>query len=134
MGRRATSGLLWSTLRSRFGLRMLLGALVFLFLGFPSQVTESQQDSIFGHLGPTQPVVLQPQRLPTRGELSPPHRTQPKHVNSIQIRNDANKLAALAQKIPKQVTEIQNVYPKDLSKQLKEIEKLSKRLRREISQ
>lgn len=134
MDRRVTSDLRWLMFRSRSGLRMVLGAFIFLFLVFPPQVTGSQQDSIFGHLGPTQPTVLQPQRLPTRGELSPPRRTQLKHVNSAQIKSDANKLTTLAQKIPEEVGQIQNVYPKDLVKQLKEIEKLSKRLRREISQ
>jgi hypothetical protein len=134
MGRLATSDLLWSMLGSRSGLRMLLGGFLFLFLVFPSQVTESQQGGIFSHLGPTQPTVLQPQQLPTRDQLSPPRRARPKHVNSVQIKSDANKLAALAQKIPVQVNRIQNVYPKDLPTQLKQIEKLSKRLRREISQ
>lgn len=134
MRRQVTADLLWSMFRSRSGFRVLLGACIFLFLVFPSQVTQSQQDSIFGHLGPTQPTVLQPQRLPTRGELSAPRRTQPKQINSAQIKSDANKLAALAQEIPKQVNQIQNVIPKDLPKQLKQIEKLSKRLRREISQ
>lgn len=132
---------LWSNVKSKVRLSALLPPFVIvLFLAFTPQATAGQLSSgsphegVFSHLGPTQPTVLQPEELPTRGQLSPPGRTQPKHVNSAQIKTDANKLAALAQKIPKQVTEIQNEYPKDLSKQLKEIEKLSKRLRREISQ
>lgn len=132
---------LWSKVKSKVGLMTLLPVtFIVLFLVFPLQATSGQLSSgsphegVFSHLGPTQPTVLQPEELPTRGQLSPPRRSRPRHLNSTQIKTDANELAALAQKIPKQVTGIQNIYPKDLSKQLKEIEKLSKRLRREISQ
>jgi hypothetical protein len=114
---------------------MLLSAfVVVLFLVFPPQMTEGQQDGVFSHLGPTQPTVLQPQELPSRGQLSPPRQTQQNHINSTQIKKDANRLAALAKRIPPQVEHIQNIYPKDLPKQLKQIEKLAKRLRMEIKQ
>ena len=50
-------------------------------------------------------------------------------------RKNAQELADLAQKIPGQVDLVsKNVLPKDLSQQLKQIEKLAKSLRSQISQ
>jgi gas vesicle protein len=49
-------------------------------------------------------------------------------------RKNAQELAELAQKIPGQIDLVsKNVLPKDLSQQLKQIEKLAKSLRSQIS-
>ena len=51
-----------------------------------------------------------------------------------QLQRDAKELAKLAQLIPAEIHQMESgVLPKDLDRQLKRIEKLSKQLRREIS-
>ena len=61
--------------------------------------------------------------------------TPQRHFDAARARRDAEELAALANKIPAQVDKVSSqVLPKDLTQQLKQIEKLAKRLRGEISQ
>ena len=53
---------------------------------------------------------------------------------AARLHKDAQELARLAQLIPSEVQQVKNgLLPKDLDGQLKQIEKLSKQLRREIS-
>lgn len=55
-------------------------------------------------------------------------------VNPEQLRREAEGLANLAQAVPAQVQEAESGrLPKDLNERLKRIEKLSRRLRRELS-
>jgi hypothetical protein len=55
-------------------------------------------------------------------------------ADPARLQRDAKELARLAQLIPSQVEQVENgLVPKDLDGQLKQIEKLSKQLRREIS-
>jgi hypothetical protein len=65
----------------------------------------------------------------------PPQETaKPQPARSVQLQQDAQELARLAQLIPSEIHQVESgVLPKDLDGQLKRIEKLSKQLRREIS-
>ncbi len=66
-------------------------------------------------------------------EIVPPARQQ-KNFDAAQARRNAQELAALAGKIPAEVDQLsKNILPKDLNQQLKQIEKLAKRLRTELS-
>ena len=64
----------------------------------------------------------------------PPGTTKPQPVRLAHLQQDAQELARLAQLIPPEIQQVEKgVLPKDLDGQLKQIEKLSKQLRREIS-
>jgi hypothetical protein len=57
-----------------------------------------------------------------------------RRFDAVVARKDAQELAELAQKIPGQIESVsKNVLPKDLSHQLKQIEKLARSLRSQIS-
>ena len=65
----------------------------------------------------------------------PPPMTQRTHVDFTRLRQDADDLARIAQTIPNDAASIQKgMLPKDMVEKLKQIEKLSKRLRGQISQ
>jgi hypothetical protein len=60
--------------------------------------------------------------------------TQRVHFDMAKLRQDADELASIAQTIPPDVSSIQKgLLPKDMSEKLKQIEKLSKQLRKELS-
>jgi len=64
----------------------------------------------------------------------PPAITQPAHVDVAKLRQDADELAKIAQTIPPDVSSIQKgLLPKDVIEKLKQIEKLSKQLRKQLS-
>ena len=67
-------------------------------------------------------------------EITAPPRAAPTpRVNVAQLRHDAEELARLERTIQAEITEAQRgAVPKDLSTNLKKIEKLSKRLRGEL--
>jgi hypothetical protein len=68
--------------------------------------------------------------LPTEPPLLPP----PRPIDPVKIKNDAEELAKLAASIPADVDRVAlGLLPKDLREKLKRIEKLSKRLRSELS-
>jgi hypothetical protein len=81
------------------------------------------------------PTLEKSKHIPTEpDELAPKARRQ-KAFDRTQARRQALELAELAQKIPPQVDQIsKNVLPKDLVQQLKQIEKLAKRLRAEVAE
>jgi hypothetical protein len=65
--------------------------------------------------------------------LPPPNSQQPR-VDLSKLRQEADELARLAQTIPADISSIQQgLLPKDTSGKLKQIEKLSKHLRSEIT-
>lgn len=65
----------------------------------------------------------------------PPPMTQRPRLDLAKLRQDADELARIAQTIPPDVTSIQRgLLPKDMVEKLKQIEKLSKHLRSQISQ
>jgi len=75
-----------------------------------------------------------PQRIPTSpDEIAPPPKPREK-VDAVSAQRTAQEMAALAQKIPGEVEQAsKNVLCKDLIRQLKQIEKLAKRLRAQLT-
>jgi hypothetical protein len=77
---------------------------------------------------PTPPEPMDPQT---------PNKTQSKasrRVDYEQLQRDADELARTAQTIPSDVTDVRKgMLPKDVIEKLKQIEKLSKRLRAELN-
>lgn len=74
--------------------------------------------------------VERPMTIP----LDPPRVFTKIRNNPSTLQQDAEELARLSAGIPEQVKSINQKLPKDLNDQLKQIEKLAKRLRSEISQ
>lgn len=65
----------------------------------------------------------------------PPPTIQRTHVDFTKLRQDADDLARIAQTIPSDITSLQKgMLPKDMVEKLKQIEKLSKHLRGQITQ
>ncbi|HKD92802.1 MAG TPA: hypothetical protein VKB56_12905 [Terriglobales bacterium] len=71
---------------------------------------------------------------PTTVPLDPPVAFANRPADSTRLQQDAEELARLSAAIPEQIKSVNQKLPKDLSDQLKQIEKLAKRLRSEISQ
>ena|ERR1700751_2281801 len=71
---------------------------------------------------------------PTTISLDPPVVFPKKSTDPAKLQQDAEELARLSDAIPAQIKNINHKLPKDLSDQLKQIEKLAKRLRSELSQ
>jgi sensor domain CHASE-containing protein len=66
--------------------------------------------------------------------LDPPAVPAKKTPDTVQLQQDAEELARLSAAIPDQIKDVNHKLPKELNDQLKQIEKLAKRLRSEISQ
>lgn len=85
---------------------------------------------------PSEPIILHgtPPRMPPDFQ-GPPRGTSPsRRFDAAATRKDAAELAALASQIPSEVDLVsKGVLPKDLDRQLKEIQKLAKRLRGEVA-
>ena len=91
---------------------------------------------------PGPPLPGDPAELrPKRPEIPPdfqenPKETKPerKTVDPVQAQKDAEELAALAKKVQDDVGQLsKNMLPKNLDRELKQIQKLAKRLRGEIA-
>ena len=85
---------------------------------------------------PSEPVQLHaPPPHPPADFEGPQHQVaRPRRFDARQTRTDAEELAALAGKIPSEVNQVsQGMLPKDVARQLKEIQKLAKRLQAEIA-
>ena len=94
-------------------------------LGF-SLVMAAAQTS---HHMPTPPEPLYPQTQQAQQSQTPTRR-----IDSVQVQKEADELARLAQTIPADVTSVRKgMLPKDVIEKLKQIEKLSKRLRTELN-
>lgn len=66
-------------------------------------------------------------------QLEPPMPPQPKKINVAEVKQESQELQVLADKIPGEIQQVTNgELPKDLSDNLKKIEKLSKHLRSEV--
>ncbi len=64
----------------------------------------------------------------------PPPATRHAHLDLARLSQDADDLARIAQTIPPDVAGIQKgLLPKDMIEKLKQIEKLSKQLRKQLS-
>lgn len=93
-----------------------------------------------GQAVPGQDIQV-PEGAPKRPSLPPdfgnsgPHQPDPSviHYDSAKAHRDAQQLVALAQKISAQVDQLsKNSLPRDLIPNLKQAEKLAKRLRSEV--
>lgn len=63
----------------------------------------------------------------------PPPENRPVHPNFQQLQSEASQLAALAHDLPSEVSQLaKGTRPKDLDHKLKEIDKLSRRLRSDL--
>jgi hypothetical protein len=69
----------------------------------------------------------------TQKNIPPPNAQQP-HLDLVKLGQEADELARIAQTIPPDVASLQQgKLPKDTIEKLKQIEKLSKRLRSQIN-
>ena len=85
-----------------------------------------------GH--PVPPGIREADKLSNPADIPPQVTAKRPPADPARLQRDAKELARLAQLIPSQVEQVENgLVPKDLDGQLKQIEKLSKQLRREIS-
>lgn len=89
---------------------------------------------------PQEPVILRPQRppgsshFPDEPQADDRSKRQLPAFDAAKARRQAQELADLASKIPSEVDQLsKSVLPKDLNEQLKQIQKLAKQLRSEIS-
>ena len=84
---------------------------------------------------PVPPGVRQADQTEAQTEKNiPPPITQPAHLDLAKLRQNADDLARIAQSIPPDVASIQKgLLPKDVVEKLKQIEKLSKQLRKQLS-
>ncbi|HUY12320.1 MAG TPA: hypothetical protein VMX16_01660 [Terriglobia bacterium] len=86
---------------------------------------------------PNPPEIVIPKPPPLPGDFTDqrPKNQGPKapQFDPAKARKDAQQLATLAQKVPSQVDQLsKSQLPKDLLQNLKQIQKLAKRLRSEI--
>ena len=84
---------------------------------------------------PIPPGVRQADQTETQTEKNiPPPITPPAHLDVAKLGQEADELARIAQSIPSDVASIRKgKLPKDTIEKLKQIEKLSKHLRSQIS-
>jgi len=105
----------------RPALSVLLGSL--LVLSFTTGFVRSQ--NLPGHHRVQRPMTV---------PLDPPVVFAKPPADSSHLQQDAEELARLSAAIPEQIKNVNQKLPKDLSDQLKQIEKLAKRLRSQVSQ
>lgn len=97
-------------------------AILLLFAGLATPQTGQ-------HNFPTPPQPMDQQQQP----MSKPSLT-PKRIDFAQLQREADDLSRIAQTIPADVVSVRKgMLPKDTLGKLKQIEKLSKRLRAELS-
>ncbi len=92
----------------------------------------------YPNLYPGQNPSPRPPQIEHRQPADQPEQVRPRTPRSsqdiVQIKRDADELAKLAGQVPPEVNQIERgLLSKDLSEQLKRIEKLSKRIRRELN-
>lgn len=81
-----------------------------------------------GHHFPTPPEPLDP-KATAKAPATPS-----RHIDLEQVQREADDLARTAQTIPSDVARVRKgMMPKDVIEKLKQIEKLSKRLRNELN-
>lgn len=83
---------------------------------------------------PVPPGVREADKLPAPADVPPLIGPQRKAVEAAQLKREAAELALLAQSLPAEVDQVAGGrLPKDLNDRLRQIEKLAKRLRSELS-
>lgn len=81
------------------------------------------------HHMPTPPEPLDPQ-----SQQSQQPQTPTRHIDFVQVQKEADDLARMSQTIPADVASARKgMLPKDVIEKLKQIERLSKRLRAELN-
>jgi hypothetical protein len=71
---------------------------------------------------------------PDHGKTTPEQPKMQRRIDPVKLQKDADDLALTAQSIPTDIANVRRgTLPKDTIQKLKEIEKLSKRLRSELS-
>ncbi len=78
--------------------------------------------------------MRQAEQAEQQSELNiPPPTNQPVKPSFAQVQHDADQLASLARGLPDEIGQLaKGTRPKDLEQKLKDIEKLSKRLRSDL--
>ena len=71
---------------------------------------------------------------PEHGKMGPGEPKLQRHIDPVKLQKEADDLARTAQSIPSDIANVRGgTLPKDTIQKLKEIEKLSKRLRSELN-
>ena len=79
-------------------------------------------------------IIQSRRRLRIQRSINQAPTTAPKRLDMLQLQRDADDLARTAQTIPIDVASVRKgMLPKDVIDKLKQIEKLSKRLRTELN-
>ncbi len=82
---------------------------------------------------PIPPGVREADKLPEPNTV-PPALPVRRQLDAAQLKREADELAKLASAVPVEIEQVtKGELPKDLSENLKKIEKLAKRLRSEVS-
>jgi hypothetical protein len=87
-----------------------------------------------GH--PRPPGLAQADQAESQADKTtpPPQQRAAPSVDPAKLQRDADELSKLAQSIPLDISKVtQGILPKDVIEKLKQIEKLSKRLRSELA-
>lgn len=117
----------------------LVLALVASLSAGPSRAGQDQLLWIAQNVPPGFPIQPRPpdksEHIPTSpDEITPPRSQRKKKFDAADAQRNARELAALAQRIPAEVEQAsKTVLSKDLIQQLKQIERLAKRLRAQLS-
>ena len=83
---------------------------------------------------PLRPGSLDAQKVEDQPRVAPQYQPRPKPADPAELKTEADELTKLAATIPEDVVRAsKGVLATDLNERLKRIEKLSKRLRRELS-
>jgi hypothetical protein len=102
---------------------------VFSFLPAILGVSLTMAAAQTGHNYPTPPEPMDPQSRKTEQP-----QTATRRIDAEQVQKEADDLARMAQTIPADVANVRKgMLPKDVIEKLKQIEKLSKRLRTELN-
>jgi hypothetical protein len=92
--------------------------------------TDAQMKDVYPPGVPPPPAPMDPDH----GKTAPDDPRLQRRIDAVKLQRDAEELARTAQTIPSDVASIhRGTLPKDTIQKLKEIEKLSKRLRSELN-
>ncbi len=88
----------------------------------------------FGQSRPAPPGMREGEQKINNQQTDPPREPKARPVDSTKLKSDAAELRELADALPASIDQVaKGVLPKDLSDNLKKIEKLAKHLRSEVN-
>jgi hypothetical protein len=88
----------------------------------------------FGQSRPVPPGIREGEQKINNQQTDPPREPRGRPVDSAKLKSDAAELRDLADALPASIDQVaKGVLPKDLSDNLKKIEKLAKHLRSEVN-